>query len=417
MHKYKKDQNFTVIFADHDLETFKKINQMKQDYHFINLNSDFAVNFVMEYEKVDLMIISRNIGDLENIIKKAQRKKIKVYQIGKDLKAPLGLDEVEKILKKEYRKKTEQPPAEKKMKISELLSRFTRAEEKEAKKTEQKAKQKEKKQVPRAHKKVQQVKAARPKPAANKKIPVPKPKVRAIKQKTIVFLKTKGGVGSTVLSIYMGYCLKNLKTLLIDLNFSQGGGDISYYLNIPKFPNLVNFTSGYNGKSIEESTINFKDGLDIMQAPPTLELAKIIELQDIYSLVDMVKKKYDMIIFDLPNSFNDLNMGVIDLADILIMVTDGSVGSIGRLAEINKQLSYSELSKILVFNKQNPRKPIDFGQYYRIFSIKDMVNIEYLDLLAYRSDFSRFDFSCLDKLETLNNMIFDLLTTVQVVNK
>ncbi len=393
----KNSKQFTVVLADKDLETFKRIAGLCQDYNFINLNSNFAVKFVMDYEKIDLIIISKNMEDLEDIIKKAKKKKIRVYQIGKDIKEPIDIGEVQKVLAKEYKNKADHLN-QRKINISDLLAKFGRNP-----------------QVAAVGKKV--------KPKRDKKaISIQKTinrgqKIRAIKQKIIVFTKAKGGVGSTVLSIYLGYFLKNLKTLFIDLNFSQGGGDASFYLNIPKFPNLINFTSGYNGKSIQDSIINFKGGFDILQAPPTMELSKMIELQDIYNLVDIIKKKYDIIIFDLPNAMNDLNMGVIDLADILVMVSDSSNGSIGRLSEINKQLEYNDLYKILIFNKQKPKRKIDFKEYRGLFSVSDVLSIDNIDALTDRSDFSAFDFSSVKKFEKFSNKILDLLTSIQVVKQ
>ncbi|MGM0366703.1 MAG: AAA family ATPase, partial [Actinomycetota bacterium] len=378
-----------------------------KDYNFINLNSDFAVNFVMEYEKVDLIIISRGIGDIDNICRKAQKKKIKVYKIGKDLKEPVNRAEIERVLDREYKNKVEHP-GERKIKISDLLFRFGRARTEAGVPEEMVAKKEKDEQKPA------KVNRERLNPKTDSFTNLP---VRAIKQKIIVFAKAKGGVGSTILSIYLGFCFRNLKTLLIDLNFSQGGGDTSYYLNIPKFPNIVNFTSGYNGKSIKESIINYKDGFDILQAPPTVDLSKMIELQDIYSMVDIVKKKYDIIIFDLPNILNDLNMGVIDLADILVMVSDSSVGSIGRLSELNKQFEYNDLHKILVLNKQNPERKAEIREYYKVFSIQDILTIDNIGLLADKSDFSNFDFSSVGKLENFSSKILNLLTTIQVINK
>jgi Mrp family chromosome partitioning ATPase len=335
----KNTKNFTVILADRNLDTFKKINGIGSNYNYINLNSDFAVNFVMEYEKVDLIIISGSIGDIEDINKKAQRKKIKLYQIGKDVKDPINIKEIEKLLAREYKRKIERS-GEKKIGISELVKRFIRRQKDDGM-------EKRIKNPGNVSRKIVNINKNKKKPDLGSDYFFGGHAVSAIKQKIIVFLKAKGGVGSTILSIYLGLCFKNLKTLLIDLNFSEGGGDISYYLNMPKYPNIMNFTASYSCKSIKDSIINFKEGFDILQTPPTMELSKMIELKDIYGMVDIVKKKYDLIIFDLPNISNDMNMGVIDLADILVMVSDSTVGSIGRLSEIDRQFGYDDLYKIL----------------------------------------------------------------------
>ncbi|GAG86085.1 unnamed protein product, partial [marine sediment metagenome] len=89
--------SFNIIFADRDLETFERIQKLRDRFNFINLSSDFAVNFILEYEKIDLVIISRKISNLENIIRRANRKKINVYILGKDINLPLNEKEIENI--------------------------------------------------------------------------------------------------------------------------------------------------------------------------------------------------------------------------------------------------------------------------------------------------------------------------------
>jgi len=231
--------------------------------------------------------------------------------------------------------------------------------------------------------------------------------VKTIKQKTIIFTKAKGGVGSTVLSIFLSCMFNKMKTLLIDLNFSEGGGDTGYYLGIPK-----NFMDGYNRDSMDDSIFNIRDNLDILQSPPTYEQAKKVELQDIYSLVDVARKKYHLIIFDLPNYVNDFWLGVVDLADLLIMVSDHTLGSIGRLININNKFVYSDLEKILVVNKYNNSNGLSIGrdQMRKFFNLEKFVYLNEIELLRGRSDFSDFDFSSFNNFDNLTDTVFDLLT-------
>lgn len=405
MYKHKNTNKLNIILADTRLETFKELSEINKEYNFINLNSDFAVNFVMEYEEVDLIIISKNIGNLEEINRKANSKNILLYQIGKDLKYPLDIKEIRKVLTRELKKKLEKQETNK-LKISDFFSIFkyksNNRSRLEKHKIDKSQNEKNRKLQKPTSKNIKNEKEIR--------------EYKTIKQKIIVFVKAKGGVGSTLLSIYLGYCLRNLKTILIDLNFAEGGGDVSYYLDIPKYPNIVNFISGYNDKKIKESAINFINKFDILQAPPTIELSKLIDLQDIYNLVDIIKKKYDIVIFDLPNILNDFYFGVTDLADIMIMISDGTIGSIGRLSKINKEFNYSDLQKILIFNKQLHGKNIDIKAYQNIFSTKDIINIDKVDSLNEKSDYSKFDFGSLKEFKEFKNKVMQLLTVEQVGN-
>lgn len=97
--------SFNIILADKDLETFERIRKLNNKFNFINLSSDFAVNFILEYEKIDLIIISKKISSLSDIIEKANRKKISVYILGRDIKLPINEEEIENILLKEIKNK------------------------------------------------------------------------------------------------------------------------------------------------------------------------------------------------------------------------------------------------------------------------------------------------------------------------
>ncbi|MDZ7837491.1 MAG: hypothetical protein U5N58_05835 [Actinomycetota bacterium] len=205
------------------METFKELSGINEDYNFINLNSDFAVNFVMEYEEVDLIIISKNIGNLEEINRKANSKNILIYQIGKDLKHPFDIKEIKKVLARKLKKKVEKQETNK-FKISDFFSIF--------KYKSNNRNRLEKHKINKCqNKKDRKLQESILKDTKNEK---ERREYKTIKQKIIVFIKAKGGVGSTLLSIYLGYCFRNLKTILIDLDFAEGGGDISYYLDVPK---------------------------------------------------------------------------------------------------------------------------------------------------------------------------------------
>ena len=126
----------------------------------------------------------------------------------------------------------------------------------------------------------------------------------------------------------------------MDLNFSEGGGDISYYLNIPRSPNILNFLNGYSKEALDNSIIRINKNLHILQPPPTFDQSKKIELQDIYCITDIAKKRYHILIIDLPNHLGDLWLGAIDLADLLILISDlsGESNVLAKAEEFNIKL-------------------------------------------------------------------------------
>jgi MinD-like ATPase involved in chromosome partitioning or flagellar assembly len=444
--------SFNIILADKDLETFERIRKLNNKFNFINLSSDFAVNFILEYEKIDLIIISKKISNLQNIIEKADRKKISVYILGRDIKLPINEEEIENILLKEIKNKIISRES-RRFNIKKYISYFLnlgRAKEltpqsnnRPGGRIKDRSKEENNKYDYKCEKRLSSkvidredlfkgIKKSNDDKEINnscfhqknsdmefekKIISVQKDdleikNIKTIKQKIIILSKAKGGVGSTTISIFLGYMFDRVKTLLVDLNFSEGGGDISYYLDIPRAPNILNFIDGYNRNSLENSVIRIKKNLDILQAPPTYEMSRKVELQDIYCLADIAKKKYHLIIFDLPNRFDDLVLGVIDLADLLIMVSDHTLGSIGRLIKMNNRFIYNDLEKILIVNKYSKANGLNLfeNQIEQFFNLKDFLFLDESEMLRGKSEFSDFDFNNLKSFNCLTEKVFDLLT-------
>ena len=451
-----------VIIADTDLETFSGLKDLDDRFNTVFLSSEFAVNFILEYEKIDIAVINKKISNLNGIIDRAKKKNTKVLMMGRDLSYPIELKELEGILEKEYIKKKE-TSQKGNFNFKSILGKLkVRKNKFIGKKSENKVEKKNQNEFASIKKKVCtdneteisnkfQLKKVENTPKkktislnnneTNNSIKVPikidqgksfdervassknftnlvddqtesvKQTMKVIKQKVIILTKAKGGVGSTTMSLYLSSALKDFSTLLVDLNYNEGGGDISYYLGTPKSPNILNFLDGYNRESLENSIIKINNNLDILQSPPTFDQSKKIELQDLYCLTDIAKKKYHLIIFDLPNQLSDLWFGVIDLADLVILVSDFTLGSIGRLLKINNKYLYKGLEKLLVFNryqKQNGFNPLD-SYINDFFELKNYIFIEEDESLRKKVDYSNLDFDNMTKFHNFSDKVLELL--------
>ncbi|HEY5500406.1 MAG TPA: AAA family ATPase [Candidatus Humimicrobiaceae bacterium] len=472
--------NFKIILADTDFNTFNEMAKLNDDFCFINLSSDFAVNFVIEYEKIDYLLISNRINNLDKLIIKANKKKIKIFILGKDIEYPLNSNVIRDFLIKEFEnnnivkrspsfinilksffisnsknwhpgiisnktkiEKSKIPAKKEPFKKSTLTSNIISVKESKSSKKEEinsinlfldainNTESNNSMNIIPESEIIDRETKSNPNNISNPEIKLEKRvnnnfeqfassnktnkieyQIRTIKQKVIAVIKAKGGVGSTTISIFLATLFKDLKTLIIDLNFNEGGSDIGYYLDIPKTPNLMVFTEGFDRNAFLGSILNISGNLDVIQSPPTFMQSKIIDLKDIYNLTDIARKKYDLIIFDLPNNINEFYLGVIDLADLLVMVSDCTNGSIGRLLNLNSKYIYSELEKILVINKFNNANPLKIS----VESLKDYFNIENIatlkemDILISKSDFKAFDFNNYEGFKDLTYIVKEVLT-------
>ena len=477
-------EQLNVIVADTDWQTFENLKPLQDEFRFLNLSSEFAAEFILDYEKTDILFLGKKIASSEKLMRKAQKKRVKVFVIGTDIKYPVDESEVRTILEFErtakiaassekrqggrvgglfknilsdknplHRSFSEQ--AEQEDDKTFLKHRAEKAQEAESedewlkilsgeKEAEILSESHKEQDIPKSgtedagtktngdYKKIinavgtrgaykdfweENIIEAEPRHQKKEKVPGPNEpflnkEFIAIKQKVLVFIKAKGGVGSTILSVLLAYQLRKLKTLLVDMNFSEGGSDLGYYLDVPKSPNMMVFTEGYNRSAMDNSIINYKGYFDILQAPPSYEMTKKLDLQDIYSLVDVARKKYHLIIFDMPNQVNDIFLGVIDMADIAILVSDFTTGSFGRLASIANRFIYNEVEKILVLNRKRNGNAVALAKssLKDFYGVRELVSIDESEALSERTSFTGADMSRLKEANILTEKVLEKLS-------
>jgi len=435
--KEKKDySNFKVIIADTEYETFDEILKIKENFSFINLSSEFAVSFIIEYEKINLMILSQNIINYRELIKKAERKKIKTIVLGENIPYPLKHEKVLKILIDEYEKDIKNkikrksffsfskvfslPSLDKDNKeVSAKLSNSTEDANLEGtkhneildntKSISQDANQDENKDnkidINSPQSKGFIARKEEFNPSKKNFYTVKKIKdnnetfnIKTIKQKIVTIFRAKGGVGSTTIAFFLASIVSSIKTLIIDLNFNEGCSDLGYYLNTPKTPNLFSFLDNYNNEGFNRSIINVNQNIDIILPPANYEFSKKIDVKDIYCLTNFARKKYDLVIFDMPNQISEMCLGITDITDLLVLISDLNLGSIGRLLEIVKKYIYEDLEKILIINKVNN----SFNTNIDIVTLKKCLNLQNCLCIPYFSDLDSQKVLTYSKFENLS---------------
>jgi hypothetical protein len=238
----------------------------------------------------------------------------------------------------------------------------------------------------------------------------------------IIIILSGSRLVNAELSLFFGDISYPVKQNTLILDEQDSGGQINLQfgktLNERLYfdPNGISTAVGAfvftNRVSMENSVISFNGHFDVLQPPPSYDLTKKLDMQDIYSIVDIARRKYHLLIFDLPNQINDIFLGVLDMADLAIMVSDYTSGSIGRLANINKRFIYNDMERILVLNKNNNNGSHSFikNNISEFFSLKEIVNINENPLLSGKSDFKECDFSNNKDMQSFKNKVMDSLT-------
>ena len=139
---------------------------------------------------------------------------------------------------------------------------------------------------------------------------------------TVSLFSPKGGVGRTTIAYNLAVALGNAshKVCLVDgsLQFS----DLRGLLRVPATaPSIVNLPTD----RIREQDVNdvaWKDpsGIDILLAPPRVEMAEMITVRDIEKVLSILRQLYDFVIVDTRAALSDDVLVFLDASDLILQV-------------------------------------------------------------------------------------------------
>jgi pilus assembly protein CpaE len=137
----------------------------------------------------------------------------------------------------------------------------------------------------------------------------------------ISLFSPKGGVGRTTLAYNLAVALgQEHRVCLVDgsLQFS----DLRGLLRVPAVaPSIVNLpTDRIRDSDLQEVTWRDPSGIDILLAPPRVEMAEMITVRDIEKVLGMLRKLYEFVIIDTRPALSDDVLVFLDPADVILQV-------------------------------------------------------------------------------------------------
>lgn len=163
------------------------------------------------------------------------------------------------------------------------------------------------------------------------------PQEETIEGKVITVCSTKGGVGKTTISVNLAVaCMKkNLKVAVIDLDLQFG--DVSLLFDLkPKKTIYEWMKEGYEegATSLEGYLTKDETGIEILASPHLPEYAELVTGEHIYTIIQELKKTFDVIVIDTPPSFVETSLVALENSDEILLITSLDLPSLknGKLA-------------------------------------------------------------------------------------
>jgi pilus assembly protein CpaE len=131
----------------------------------------------------------------------------------------------------------------------------------------------------------------------------------------------KGGVGRTTLAYNLAVALgTGHKVCLIDgsLQFSDLRGLLRVPANVPSIVNLP--TDRIRDTDLAEVVWKDPSGIDILLAPPRIEMAEMITTRDLEKVLSMVRQLYDFVVIDTRPALTEEVLAFLDASDLILQV-------------------------------------------------------------------------------------------------
>ena len=167
----------------------------------------------------------------------------------------------------------------------------------------------------------------------------------------------KGGVGRTTLAYNLAVGLgQDHKVCLVDgsLQFS----DLRGLLRVPAVaPSIVNLpTDRIREQDLVDIMWRDPSGIDILLAPPRVEMAEMVTTRDIEKVLSMLRQLYEFVIIDTRAALSDDVLVFLDSADLILQVLtydSMAIRGLAMSAETFAAIGYPPSKMATVLNRSD----------------------------------------------------------------
>jgi pilus assembly protein CpaE len=173
----------------------------------------------------------------------------------------------------------------------------------------------------------------------------------------LTLFSPKGGVGRTTIAYNLAVALgQQHRVCLVDgsLQFS----DLRGLLRVPAVaPSIVNLpTDRIRESDVAEIAWRDPSGIDILLAPPRVEMAEMVTTRDIEKALSILRQLYEFVIVDTRASLSEDVLVFLDAADLILQVLtydSMAIRSLAMAAETFTAIGYPPSKLLTVLNRSD----------------------------------------------------------------
>jgi pilus assembly protein CpaE len=180
----------------------------------------------------------------------------------------------------------------------------------------------------------------------------------------------KGGVGKTTLAFNLAVACGQLEHRTVLIDGSLQFGDLRSLLKVPEdAPSILDLPTDRIAES-DLGDVLWRDpsGIDILLAPPRIEMAEMITSGDLGKVMSMLRRVYQVVVIDTHSGLSDHTMAFLDLADTIVEIVTYDSTTIHNtiaMADVFRSIGYPATKVRYLVNRADSPGGIDPNELAR----------------------------------------------------